>query len=317
MEWNEIKPLLVKLLLAMTFVLPQAALAQEGLPTQPQTADQAGRLPLLVGVGDLLDVAVFDTPELSFKGRVDDHGQITLPVGGKVTVAGLNTVQAGQLIQDQLRTAEIMPASSVTVLDTEYATQGITVMGEVRQPGTYTLLGPHTLYDALSSAGGPTDTEGASITVTHLSNPDKPEVIDVTSPNFSEVQRQTRVYPGDNIFVSKAGMIYVVGDVARPGAYYLTKGQKLSVLNVVALASGVLLNASEKHCSIVRKDGDGAVTIPLNLKKIQANESPDPILIAGDVLVVPHSTIKQVLTTAIPGAGIAVTSSVTAALLVR
>ena len=307
--------LFVRLLISMVLMCPLVAAAQNGEASDPQGSQT--QLPLLIGVGDLLDVSVFDTPELSFKGRVDNQGQITLPVGGKVTVAGIDTVAAGKLVEAQLSTANVMPSSSVTVLDTEYATQGINVLGEVRQPGTYTLLGPHSLYDALSSAGGPLDTEGPRITITHRNDPDHPEIVDVSSPNYSETQRKTRVYPGDTVYVSKAGMVYVIGDVAHPGAFYLSRGQSFSVLNVVALASGLNFTASEKHCAIVRPISDKAITIPLNLTKIKLNQDENTIMIAGDVLVVPRSTLKQLLITAVPGATAAVTSAVATALVVR
>ena len=307
--------MLQRLLVALVLVFPQLVAAQNAEIIGPQ--DGPNHLPLLIGVGDLLDVSVFDTPELSFKGRVDNQGQISLPVGGKVTVAGIDTVAAGKLVEAQLTAAQVMPSSSVTILDTEYATQGINVLGEVRQPGTYTLLGPHSLYDALSSAGGPLDTEGPRITITHRNDPDHAEIVEVSSPNYSEAQRKTRVYPGDTVYVSKADMVYVIGDVGHPGAFYLSRGQKFSVLNVVALAAGLNFTASEKNCAIVRPIGDKAITIPLNLTKIKHNQNGDTILMAGDVLVVPRSNLKQILTTALPGATSAVAAATADALIVR
>ena len=291
--------------------MSQPGAAAPGVPLDPSAH------PLVIGSGDTLNVAVFDTPTLSFQGRVDESGKVNAPVLGAVDVAGMTTVQAAQKFETLLLSHDIMHQPSVTVTDAEFATQGIVVLGEVHTPGTYTLLGPHTLYDALSAAGGPTDTEGPKITITHHGDPQNLEEIAVNSPNFSELQRTTRVYPGDTIFVSKADVVYVVGDVGHPGAYYMQHGKPLTVLNLLALAAGDNPTANEGKASIIRTEPGGVTTVAVNLHDLKRNKAPDVALHGDDILVLPRSTSKLLLSQILPGATVSVTSAVVTALAVR
>jgi polysaccharide export outer membrane protein len=273
--------------------------------------------PIRIEAGDLIDVQVFNTPELSAKLRVSQDGLITLPGASSVDVGGLTPLQAGATIEKSLRESQIMLDPHVTVLVTEYSTQGISVLGEVKKPGTYLLLGQHSLYDALSAAGGVTQQLGSSIQITHQSDPTRPITVPVSSPNYSELQRLTEVKAGDVVVVSRAETIYVVGDVGHPGEYYIQNGQKLSVLNAIALAQGVNPTAKATKASIVRKTATGAETIPVNLNRIAKNNGENLTLRAADVLVVPRSGAKQFLNVVLPGVTGAVAGSVAAALVVR
>ncbi len=273
---------------------------------------------ILIGPGDTLDVQVFNTPELSARLRVDQRGQITLPLGGMVTVQGLNVAAAASRISQTLLSTQIMLAPSVTVSTVEYATQGVTVLGEVHSPGIYTLLGTHSLYDALASAGGANTSEGSKITISHAGDADHPLVVEVNGPDYSAVQKATMVQPGDTVVVSRAAMVYVVGDVVRSGAFYIESGQRLTVLNLVSLAQGINRTAALGHASIVRPTPEGgATTLPFNLNKVMKNQEPNLVVKAGDVLVIPRSGWKDFGFLALPGFTNAVSSATTAALITR
>lgn len=260
----------------------------------------AGELPL--GPGDLIDVTVFDTIQLSGRLRIDQIGRIDLPVGGQLIVGGLTPLQAGIAIETQLRDSQIMLDPHVSVLIFQFATQGISVLGEVRSPGPYPLFGPHTLYDVLALAGGPTANEGATITITHHNAPTSPSIVHVNSPNFSEIQNSTPIYPGDVIFVSTADFVYVVGDVAAPGPIPIAQGRDLTLLNVVALFRGWTPTASVDKASIIRKTATGTEVIPIDLNGVMKNKAPNLVLQASDVVVMPHSAFKKFLTYALPAA---------------
>jgi polysaccharide biosynthesis/export protein len=289
---------------------------KQPLVTSPEPGDKEQ---LQIGAGDLVDVEIFNTPELSApKLRVDQYGNITLPaIGHPVMVGGLSTSAAAERIREQLQAAQIMPDPHVTVFILEYATQGITVLGEVKAPGTYTLLGPHSLYDALSAAGGPTPTEGASIVITHANDPSHPITIDVKSANYSELQKATIVYPGDTIVVSRAELVYVVGDVGRSGAYYMQNGRSLTVLELISLANGINRTAKMSKCSVIRKVPEGVETIRFDLGKVMQSKLANFTLLAGDVVVIPRSGLKDFGTTALPGVTNAVASATSAALIVQ
>jgi len=278
---------------------------------------RTGPAPIHIAAGDLIDVQVFNTPELSGKLRVTQDGLIQLPGAGDVKIGGLTPLQAAAAIEKDLRDSEIMLDPHVTVLITEYSTQGVSVLGEVRKPGTYLLLGQHSLYEALSAAGGVTQQAGATIEITHQNAPLQPVTVPVNSPNYSQLQRLTQIEPGDVVVVSHADSIYVVGDVAHPGEFLIQNGQKLTVLNAIALAQGVNPTAKSSRASIVRKTSHGAETIPVNLKNINKLYGEDLALRAGDVVVVPRSGAKQLMNIVLPGLTGAVAGSVAAALTVR
>ena len=244
-------------------------------------------------------------------------GYITIPGAGEVQVGGLSPADAGTAVEKNLRDSHIMLDPHVTVFVVEYSTQGVSVLGEVKKPGTYLLLGRHSLYEALSAAGGVTQQEGSSIKITHQGDPNRTETVFVNSPNYSQAQITTLVQPGDVVVVSRADTIYVVGDVGHPGEYFIHDGQNLSVLNAIALAQGLNPTAKLSKASIVRKTATGAETIPVNLKHIAQNNGENLTLKSEDVLVVPRSGARSFLNLALPGVTGAVAGSVAAALIVR
>ena len=250
---------------------------------------------LRISSGDLLDVAVFDTPELSDKVRVDEHGTIALPVAGDLPVSGLTADEAARAIEKKLLDADILrhPHVSVTVL--EYATQGVTVAGEVKNPGVYPLLGAHGVIDLISAAGGTTPNAGKGVTVTHRDDPAHPAVVTLDSKPGGIGAVNAEVRPGDTIMVSHAGIVYVVGDVGKPGGFLIENNDRLTVLQAVALAQGTNRTASLNHARLIRKTGETREELPIPLNKILANNAPDQLLADGDILFVPTSGPKNAM----------------------
>jgi len=258
------------------------------LPPAPKPG-AGGTLPL--GVGDLLDVRVFDTPELSSKLRVDEKGEITLPIGGAVTVEGLTAEQVGIAIEERLRQRHILRDPHVDVFVDEYATQGVTVAGEVKMPGIYPWTGKHTVLDFISAAGGVT--AYASKTVT-ISRKDREQVISFQLQNSLQTPSgdDLEARPGDRILVARAGVVYVVGDVGRPGGYLIENNDTVTVLKALALAQG--MNKTARYdAKLIRHAPSGPTETDLPLKKILANQAADPQLEDGDILFVPVSGGKQ------------------------
>jgi polysaccharide export outer membrane protein len=283
-----------------------------------RTVDVAAPSVMRLAPQDLIDLEVFNTPELSAKSlRVSQDGYIDLPVAGKLFVAGLTPIEADAAVAKLLKSAEIMLDPRVTILVTEYPTEGVSVLGEVNKPGTYLLLGKHSLYDALSQAGGITQREGATIVLTHQSDPTHAITIPVDSPNYSQQQRLTSIDPGDVVVVSRADSIFVIGDVNHAGEFPVVSGKQYGTLDAVALASGSTHTAKLEKASIVRDTGSGIVTIPVNLKKIAENKETDQVLLPGDVLVIPRSGVRQFLDYALPNATGALAGAVGAAIIYR
>ena len=276
-------------------VSAQKVLAGDSMPAASVPFSPPAIHALQISAGDLLDLNVFDTPELSAKLRVDEQGKVTLPVVGTVPVLGLTAEQAGQAIEARFRETDVLkdPHVSVTVL--EFSTQGVTVLGEVKNPGVYPLLGAHGLLDLISAAGGETTGAGKDVTVTHRDDPDHPVIVKIESKPGSTAAFNVDVRPGDTIMVSHAGIVYVVGDVGKPGGFLIDNNDRLTVLQSLALAQGTNRTASLNHAKLIRKTEAGREEVPVPLKKILASKVPDRMLADGDILFVPTSGAKDAL----------------------
>jgi polysaccharide export outer membrane protein len=246
---------------------------------------------LAIGPGDMLDISVYDVPELTLKVRVGEDGSVNLPLVGAMHWAGLSVNEAQNLLATKLVQDEYVKIPQVSILISEFATQGVSVGGEVNQPGIYPLPGPHTLFDAISAAGGLTGNAGNTITIVHKSTPAAP--VKVTIANNGAFQNPpVGIQPGDMITVRKAGIVYVIGEVNKPGGFLLGNNTRLTVVKAISLAQGQTPHARMKHVSIVRhKDGLVEITT-LDLKKMMSGREQDIQLQADDIVYVPNSGVR-------------------------
>ena len=242
--------------------------------------------------GDLLEITTFDTPELSGKFRVDSRGEISLPLGGSVRVQGLTTEQAAVAVERFLRDRDILKNPHVTVLALEYATQGVNVMGEVKQPGIYPLTGKHGVLDFISMAGGLTPFASRSVSVTHGPPSWDLVTVNLAGAHGSALENDVDVQPGDRIVVLRAGVVYVIGDVGKPGGYVLEGKDSVTVLQALALAQGMNRTA-KSNGFLIRNDAGRRTETQLALNKILVNQAPDPNLQDGDIVFVPLSGAKD------------------------
>jgi polysaccharide export outer membrane protein len=224
---------------------------------------------------------------------VDEHGNISLPLAGVLSVSGMTAEQAGLAIEAQLRQTDVLKDPHVAVTVLEYATQGVTVVGEVKNPGVYPLLGSHGLLDLISAAGGVTPNAGKAVTVTHRADPDHPVVVQVESKPGSTAALKVDINPGDTVMVSHAGIVYVVGDVGKPGGFLIENNDRLTVLQAIALAQGTNKTAALNKSKLIRKTETGRQEMPVPLKKILSNNVADVTLADGDILFIPTSQAKN------------------------
>jgi polysaccharide biosynthesis/export protein len=247
---------------------------------------------LLIGAGDLLEVSLYGMPDFKTDVRVNSGGEISLPMVGAVAVAGLSVEQAQTLIEHKLSQKGLFNDPHVTVFEKEYATQGISVLGEVQKPGIYPLLGSRNLYDAISVAGGTTPKAGRYVLITRRNNPQHPVQVPLLTGAPESMENNVSVEPGDTIVVSKAGVVYVVGDVHQPGGFVMENGNDITVLKAIALAQGTNPNAALNAAKLIRKTPEGPKDVPLSLKQILASKAPDLQLQPDDVVFVPGSAGK-------------------------
>jgi polysaccharide export outer membrane protein len=197
------------------------------------------------------------------------------------------------LIEKKLSQKGLFNDPHVTVFEKEYATQGISVLGEVQKPGIYPLLGSRNLFDVISAAGGTTPKAGRYVMITRRNNPQQTVQVPLVTSTQESMKNNVPVEPGDTIMVSKAGVVYVVGDVRQPGGFVMENGNDITVLKAIALAQGTNPNAALNSARLIRKTPEGPKDVPLPLKQILAVKAPDLPLQADDVVFVPGSAAKS------------------------
>jgi polysaccharide biosynthesis/export protein len=275
-------------------VLAQSPAADAPLPAQ---ATAAAALPVSsatkLGVGDLVEIGVFGAPDLSSKVRISGSGDVYLPLINYVHLADLTVDEAQELIEKRLHDGGFVREPHVTIFVDESASQAITVLGEVGRPGPYPAIGERRLFDLLSAAGGLTERAGRNVTILHRQNPDKKIEINLPSNLAEDTDANVEIRAGDTIIVSRAGIVYVVGDVQHP-AGFIIQDNSLTVLKALALAGGGTRTSSLNGAKILRETPNGMQEIPVRLKKVIQAKAPDLALVKGDVLFVPGSAIKSV-----------------------
>jgi len=271
---------------------PSAALsAHPATPGETAKVMQKNPTVPVIGAGDLLKVTVLGAPDSDQEARVDANGNIFLNFIGAVPVAGLTTEQAQAAIAKKLVAGGFFTDPQVSVFAKEYVTQGVSVMGEVQRPGVYPVLGARTLFDVLSLAGGTTPKAGKLVSITHRDTPQTPTTVSLSNDAAESVHSNVDIFPGDTIVVSRAGVVYVVGDVHRPSGVAMDNGS-MTVLQAIAMAEGTNPTAALNKAKLIRKTPGGPQEIPLPLRDMLGSKSPDVHLQAEDIIFVPNSAAK-------------------------
>ena len=271
-----------KLILACLISLPLAAFAQ--------SAES-----LRIGPGDQVHITVADSPELDQHPRVTDAGEVPLVGVGEVKIAGLTPGEAATAIHDKLIAAHYLNHPEVTVTVDQYATQTVSVLGQVRVSGAYPIATPRPILDVLALAGGLNEVADRNIVIERRGDPDHPVHYNVANDGALAIRTSVLVYPGDTVMVPKAGIVYVLGDVNRPGGIVMSNNaSQLTLLQALAMAGGVARTAKQGHAKLLRKDVTGYHETQLSLGEIQKGKQQDIALAPGDVLYVPFSYAKNV-----------------------
>ena len=193
------------------------------------------------------------------------------------------------LIRTKLVDEHFVRNPQVTVFVSEYAGQMVYVTGEINRPGGYPLLSSHRLQDLLSVAGGLTPRAGNLITIERQSP--SPTVLRVNLKDIDNANPE--MMPGDRITAELTGLVYVLGDVGRPGGFLIDRRTELTVLKALALAEGPTQDASLTKASLLHSKDPNAQPIPLNIKMIVKAQSPDLPLEAGDIIWVNSSQTRN------------------------
>lgn len=244
----------------------------------------------LIGPEDLLDIEAYNVEELKRTVRVNSHGDIALPLVGILSLKGLTTAEAEQLIARKLD--KYVQETVVTVFVREYKSQRISVLGAVKKSQVFAITGQRYLLDMLLMADG-LDADAGNIAYvirpTLKTTPNsKAEtiVIDleelITQGNFS---LNIPVFAGDIINVPRGGIFFVDGEVKTPGVFTM-KG-KTSLVQAITMAHGVGPNASTDDVRIFRENGKGEREIIVaNYDEMRNGSLPDVMIAENDIIIV-------------------------------
>lgn|SRR5215467_11092102 len=269
-----------------------------------------------IGFDDVLDVSVFEAQELNREVRVSSAGEISLPLLDSVHVAGLTPRELELVLQELLR-RKYMKDPHVSVFVREMQSHPVSILGAVRKPGVFQVRGSKTLLEILSLAEGLADDAGETVLIMrgaglqnstgpnsdetasaeNTSNPQAANIVQVNLKNLldsSDAHQNPMVNPGDIVKVLRAGIVYVVGEVQRPGGFTMKSNEKMSVLQVIALSGGLTRTASRGGARIIRTDeqSGGRAQTSIDLGKILTGKAPDPMLEPKDIVFVPNSASK-------------------------
>jgi len=269
-----------------------------------------------LGSGDLVNVDVFDVPQLSRDVRISDTGFISLPLlPERIVAKGLSTIQLQEKIAELLKASGLVTYPEVTVSLKEQRSQPITVIGSVKTPQVIQSLRPMSVLEVLSACGGISDEAGSILMVTRKVPADTTGKADSGEPDLLAAPQTITVdlwdllnspIPKDNIMlvggdivtVPRAGIFYVVGAVTHPGGFILSNdADQMTTLKALALAAGVTSTAKANEAVIVRKDQATGISkeIPVDLKKLLERKGSDAKMQANDILFVPDSASKRAL----------------------
>ncbi len=289
------------LLLCMTWHIEAQVLQQ-----RPVTPDAEFTL----GVGDTLSVHVANLDDMPIAPmRIGPNGALDFPLIGQVQASGKTISELRAELASKL--SKYINTPDITVNLVESASRPVSVVGEVVNPGVRQMVGPQHLLDAISMAGGLKPDAGPNVLVTRQPQWGKLQAGAVTEDEATHSsstklpldsllalkapENNILMEPGDTVSVPRAELVYVVGDVKKPGGFELTAHNTMELLHAVSLAEGLVPNNAASHARILRPapNGDGPVSeIPIDIPKILAGKDKDVPLFANDILYVPHSGFK-------------------------
>ena len=266
-------------------LLVAAAALTSSLALHAQTAapaTNAASVEYRLGSGDVLRITVYQNPDLTLETRVSEAGVLSFPLLGTVRLGGLSVTNAEKLIGDGLKSGNFVKNPQVTIVVLQVKGNQASVLGQVNRPGRYPIeVADMRLTDLLANAGGVAST-GAEVLVLSGTREGQPYRLEIDLPGIFAPNGRSQdvlIQNGDVIWVDRAPMVYIYGEVQRPGPMRLERG--MTLMQTLATGGGLTQRGTEKGIRVHRKGGDGKVQI------IQA--APDEALKDGDVVYVKES----------------------------
>ena len=233
----------------------------------------------VLGVGDTVRITTYRYPDLTTETRISEDGKVNVPLVGPVRVQGMTPEQAAKAIADRMKSGKYILNPQVDVAVIEARSRQVSVLGYVTRPGRYTLDGTSAkLTDVLAMAGGLVPAAADTATVTR-NREGKGETLNIDLAAIiqrGEAAKDIEVLSGDSVFVPKAPVVYVTGEVTRAGAYRLEPG--MTVMQAISLAGGITPRGGESRIKVRRREPDG--------KWKESSAKPKDQVLADDVIFV-------------------------------
>jgi len=246
--------------LAILLLLGLVPLLGYAQPAHPP-ASLAGRRPILaLGPGDEVAMHVFGQPTMDTTMYVADDGTVHVPLAGPVRVAGLSPSEAAHAVETALNKGQFLVSPHVTFTIVKSRSEGVSILGQVRDPGIFEVQSNTTLLDLLAQAGGETE-QGADTIFILRADPSGAirrltvNLKDLAQAGTAPEAAEITMRGGDQVYVPRAPEIYVTGEVRTPGRFRLDAG--MTVLQALARAGGVTNMGSTRRIVIKRQEPDG------------------------------------------------------------
>jgi len=226
-----------------------------------------------IGMGDMLRITVFRNPDLTTEARVSEHGTILFPLIGEVPVVGMTPAQAGDRIAQRLREGRYVVSPEVNVSLAQVNSRQVAVLGAVNKPGRYPIDSQNVhLTDFLATAGGVSAPGSDHVTVvqTRDGKTTKRDIDLNAIFRDGDLSKNIELAPGDTIFVEKAPMVYIYGEVQKAGAYRLEP--HMTVMQALALGGGLTTRGTQRGIKIARHEADGVREIDAHLNDQVQND---------------------------------------------
>ncbi|MCU0288828.1 MAG: polysaccharide export protein [Acidobacteria bacterium] len=249
----------------------------------------------VVGAKDLLTINVFDVPELNITVRVSENGTITLPLLGQIEVDGLTQDELERKLASLLE-KNYLKNAQVTVFIKEYQSKQVSVIGAVKKPGNYELIGKQTLLQMLSIAGGLSEEAADRIVVIrqYSDGASKSLMIDLDKLMIEgDPVLNIPIHSNDiiNVPVEVFVDIYIFGQVTNAGQIKMKKNSNLTLLRAIAQAGGFTDRARKSGVVIKRIVDEKEVKIQVNVNTILSGKKEDILLNPNDIVFVPESIL--------------------------
>ncbi|MGH7965140.1 MAG: polysaccharide export protein EpsE, partial [Candidatus Binatia bacterium] len=241
---------------ANTPALPSAPEAPARTPVVPNAGTE---YPL--GPGDTLRITVYNNPDLTTEAQISESGTISFPLLGDIKIGGSSKVEVEKMIARELVKRKYLNTAQVNVLVMAYRAMQASVLGEVKAPGKYTIFPASTITDLLAQAGGITP-EGSRVVTLVQQTPEGKQISKAINLDAvlasGEVGANLVVKNNDIVYVTKAPLFYIYGEVRRPGAYRLEPN--MTVRQALSVGGGLTVRGTERGMTINRKGANGAVS---------------------------------------------------------